>query len=50
MSDKEISDILKTSYGEDLGYNSDDPDYEYYIKLRASGTNPIGNLNNSQGK
>ena len=34
MSNDEISNILKTFYGEDLGYNSDDVDYEYYSFLK----------------
>lgn len=37
MSQKEISDILKNSYGDDLGYNSDDPEYEYMSQLKSAG-------------
>lgn len=35
MSQEEFSNILKSYYGEDLGYNSDDADYEYYSKLKT---------------
>lgn len=34
MSNEEIDTILKSCYGEDLGYNSDDAEYEYYSKLK----------------
>jgi hypothetical protein len=34
MSNEEIDGILKSCYGEDLGYNSDDAEYEYYSKLK----------------
>jgi hypothetical protein len=32
MSTDEINGILRSCYGEDLGYNSDDAEYEYYSK------------------
>jgi hypothetical protein len=35
MSLEEINNILKTSYGDDLGYDSDDAEYEYYSKLKT---------------
>lgn len=35
MSNEEIDTILKSCYGEDLGYNSDDAEYEYYSKLKG---------------
>ncbi|CAF0858014.1 unnamed protein product [Brachionus calyciflorus] len=35
MTFEEISGILKGCYGEDLGYNSDDAEYEYYSKLKT---------------
>ena len=34
MSKEEFSSILKTFYGEDLGYNSDDADCDSYLKLK----------------
>ena len=34
MGSDEINNILKSSYGEDLGYDSDDIDYDYYAKLK----------------
>ena len=43
MSLEDISNIIRTSYGEDLGYTSDDAEYEYYSKLRlkSTQTNPV---------
>jgi hypothetical protein len=35
MSQEEFSSILKSYYGEDLGYNSDDAEYEYFPKLKT---------------
>ena len=46
MSHNEINNILKSSYGEDLGYDSDDDDYEYYSKLKS---NKLVNEKNSPG-
>jgi hypothetical protein len=43
MSLEEINSILRSGYGEDLGYNSDDAEYEYYSKLKSQAA--IGNLN-----
>lgn len=39
MSNEEIDTILKSCYGEDLGYNSDDAEYEYYSKLKDKSNN-----------
>ena len=39
MSNEEIDAILKSCYGEDLGYNSDDAEYEYYSKLKDKSGN-----------
>jgi hypothetical protein len=44
MSHEEISNILKTSYGEDLGYDSDDAEYEYYSKFKCTSENLSGFL------
>ena len=43
MSTDEINGILRSCYGEDLGYNSDDAEYEYYSKLKSKTV--IANLN-----
>ena len=42
MSIDEINTLLRTSYGEDLGYNSDDAEYELYKNFKAG----LANHNN----
>lgn len=37
MSPEEIYSILKSAYGTDLGYDTDDSDYEYFSNLKAKG-------------
>jgi hypothetical protein len=37
MSIEEINSLLKTSYGEDLGYNSEDAEYEFYKNFKTNG-------------
>ena len=37
MSIEEINNLLKTSYGEDLGYNSEDAEYEFYKNFKTNG-------------
>jgi len=39
MSLEEINSLLKTSYGEDLGYNSEDAEYEFYKNFKTNGNN-----------
>lgn len=47
MTSDEVNRILKTCYGEDLGYNSDDIEYEYYSKLRTKqSTDQLGKFEN----
>ena len=41
MSQDEFSYILKSYYGEDLGYNSDDVEYEYYSMLKGKGSENV---------
>lgn len=42
MAHEEIGNILKSSYGEDLGYDSDDIEYEYYSKFKHISDNLSG--------
>lgn len=42
MAHEEIGNILKSSYGEDLGYDSDDIEYEYYSKFKHHSDNLSG--------
>lgn len=47
MTSDEINGILKACYGEDLGYNSDDIEYDYYSKLKSKQlTDQSGNWKN----
>jgi len=39
MSIEEINNLLKTSYGEDLGYNSEDAEFEFYKNFKTNGNN-----------
>ena len=41
MSNDEIDTILKSCYGDDLGYTSDDAEYDYYLKLKNNGKLPL---------
>jgi hypothetical protein len=47
MSIEEINNLLKTSYGEDLGYNSEDAENEFYKNFKSNNNNNNNNSNTS---
>ena len=47
IDNDEVNTLVRSFYGEDLGYNSEDDEYEYYMKTKNK-KNPANNTAEQQ--
>ena len=43
MNIEEVNTLVRSFYGEDLGYNSEDEEYEFYMKQKITSKNTANN-------